>query len=676
MKWFTTILMLALLLGTAWASDRGIVFHEVQIVDETGAPVTDVCSINIYNPDTTTNAIIYKDRGLQNAITQSIRTDSTNTTFTQSLGTFYWWGPDGYDYTFTNGTNIATNAGHRTRHSSEGRLYFPSYLTNISSADYEDGESVSYGSDDDFIVNAGTTANRLTFTPIANDSAMWIGTTGLVSDLLLWGDTAGYDLMWDASDNRLEFDDNAILGIGNDPDWYIVHNGTTTTATGALTHASAATFSTDVTLTGNAYNVEWDNSSDTLHLLDDAELGLGGATAADGDVVFKHDGTDFTLTTIRASEPWDIGGTTNGFDITYFWATAGTIFTDHDGDFVDFSDDMEMRFGTGAGTLNGDFKISSNSSNVLQIEQVALDTGTITIGADNRDIPIIWYAETSGAEITTTGDTRVYDGVDVTHNDDDIVNFGDSAEVAMTYDEDGNDLLQVTGPVEFQTTLCRFQSNPVVCKNDGTACAGAASETDWMAVDGTNFEYFLVTAGTQTIKTPFIDAYGLNIRLDQTDNEGLEMGEGITARSKSAFTIGTDAFYLKVKLYAEDVNQLDICAIGFRLAAAYNQDMYAHNTYAGINIDNGVVNGIFEMNAADANETDCGETWANGASHTLEVRIDAAKAVTRYLDGTAVSTPLATTWTDTDTVVPFLHLLGDASAASDVCIKRWECGLQ
>jgi hypothetical protein len=39
------------------------------------------------------------------------------------------------------------------------------------------------------------------------------------------------------------------------------------------------------------------------------------------------------------------------------------------------------------------------------------------------------------------------DGVDITINDDDIINFGDSAEVTMQYDEDGLNGLQITGPM-------------------------------------------------------------------------------------------------------------------------------------------------------------------------------------------------------------------------------------
>lgn len=431
MKRLILILLIALLCNTALARETGLVYHEVQFVDETGAVVPDITSINIYLPDTTTNATIYMDPAMQNAITQSITTSSTNTTFTQSTGTVYWWGPDGYDYTFTNGTNIATNAGHRTRSSSEGRLYFPSYLTNISSADYEDGESVSYGSDDDFIVNAGTTGDLLTFTPVTNGtSIMSLGTTAATCDVKMWGDTAGYDLMWDATDNRLEFADNATLGIGADPDWYITCDGSTTTATGALTHASAQTFSADCTFTGNAYNVEWDNSSDTLHLLDNAELGIGGATTADGDVVFKHDGTTLSMTTIRTDEPWTIGGVTYGFDITYYFETAGVIFFDFDGDSVRFDDEISLYFGDGS-----DWYLRSSTAKTLDMipGTTADSTAVLNVGADGAGADLILFGETASHTVwwDASSDFWVFgvdgDGVDVKF-------FGDTASSIMLWD--------------------------------------------------------------------------------------------------------------------------------------------------------------------------------------------------------------------------------------------------
>lgn len=129
MKRLILILILALLLNTAWARDTGDVYHEVQIVDERGNNVTDITYVSIYNPDTSPLAAnlqtIYNDRNRQNAITLPMTEASANTTLVD--GFLSWWGPDGYDFSITDGTNTATNASHRTRTSSEGQLVFPAY---------------------------------------------------------------------------------------------------------------------------------------------------------------------------------------------------------------------------------------------------------------------------------------------------------------------------------------------------------------------------------------------------------------------------------------------------------------------------------------------------------------------------------------------------------------------
>jgi hypothetical protein len=130
---------------------------------------------------------------------------------------------------------------------------------------------------------------------------------------------------------------------------------------------------------------------------------------------------------------------------------------------------------------------------------------------------------------------------------------------------------------------------------------------------------------------------------------------------------------------------MSVVAIGFRKIEAYNADIFAYDTYAGININNGVVNGIDELNGSSAHETSLGESaWTDGQIFTLEIRIDAAKAVTQYNSSegagnratSAVATPLTFSWTDTDTVVPFIHILGDNSAGCEINLLSYECGLQ
>ena len=201
----TYILLIALLSSTVWAVQP---YHEVQIVDEVGAKVTTISSVSIYAPDSTTDAVIYMDRGEQNTITIPLTTTSTNTTLVD--GFLSWYGPDGYNFSITDGTNIATNANHRARTSSEGRLVFPSYITAISSTTYADGASATWGTSPAFTQTIA--AGVMTFTPGADNGNFVIGVSGtaLNSDFNVYvGTLLGLDI--DAGDPSFKWDGGAVL---------------------------------------------------------------------------------------------------------------------------------------------------------------------------------------------------------------------------------------------------------------------------------------------------------------------------------------------------------------------------------------------------------------------------------------------------------------------------------
>ena len=315
-----------------------------------------------------------------------------------------------------------------------------------------------------------------------------------------------------------------------------------------------------------------------------------------------------------------------------------------------------------AATILADEYATAKTNPITYSTDTAADTGRVSFYSASSTLDIMVDSSVYGSAVKKSGMTIVEHRITYPFNSDDYAMLAE-------------------GPAAQQKTVCTFGSNPVcmtITGADGAAAGGTTGDENAMTVDGTNFEYHILGAG-QTITVPVQTALGLNVRLDAVDNEGMELGEGITASSKSAFTIGTDAFYLKVKVYLTDVNDFDIMACGFRLAEAYQGDLYAYNTYAGINVNNGTVNGIWELNGSDANETDMGDTWSDATAHTMEVRVGNradANAVTQYLDGVSVTTPLVFAWSDVDTVVPFFHILGDASAAGEVALQLWECGLQ
>jgi hypothetical protein len=483
------LLSLFVLAGSAFGQGRK--YYHIQFVDEWNDAKTDLSSVTISTSAGGTATLYTTQAGSTEYGSSGVISSGL------SDGAIEFW----YEDTTI---DVSASDGSYTRTVDDmsvltTRIQWPSYLAETSTTSYGQNADIDF-TYANFIID-GDTSNVLDITPDNDDAAVNIGSASKTCDLNMYGGTSGYNLYWDASENTLELLDNAVLAVGTGDDWTVSHNGSTTTITGAFTCSGIPTFSTDATFDGT-YDAMWDDSENTFIFKDNAVLGFGndGATP---DVELTWDTDSLNLTAAAIDTPWEIGGTTYGFDITYAFEGAGNIFIDYDGDFLTFTDDMDLRFGTGAGTNNGDFQISSNSSNVLNIGQVVPDTGTMTIGADDHDIPFIWYAETSGAEVTGTGDGWTFDGVDITVNDDDIINFGDSAEVTMQYDEDGLDALQITGPlygyrmvienVTANDTLTTAESGRIFVVDGNTAdvtltlpSVGATDEGVWYVIVDAN----------------------------------------------------------------------------------------------------------------------------------------------------------------------------------------------
>lgn len=218
-----------------------------------------------------------------------------------------------------------------------------------------------------------------------------------------------------------------------------------------------------------------------------------------------------------------------------------------------------------------------------------------------------------------------------------------------------------------------FDVNPVTALITGGAAGGTTGNENVMVFGENIFEYHVL--GTQTILAPSISASGLVADLDDTDNDGLEISQGITARSPAAFTVGTDAFYLKVKFLIEDVSGTDDCAVGFRGDEAYQAAIDDYNDMAALNVISGAIYiETIDDNAATTS-TDTTDTWGDGETKTLGVFVDTDGAVTYTIDGSAPSTTAAHSIDSGDVVVPFLYFL-NASDVSDLTIVSWECGAQ
>lgn len=430
MKKFIFCLMALLFMSTAFAQTNAP-WHNVQIVDERGVVVTSITSVEIYAPDTTTDAVIFSDRALKNEMVIPITESSENTTLID--GVLSWYGPDGYDFSITDGTNLLTNANHRTRTATEGTLVFPSYIVAISSTSYLDGATATFGTSLDWVAESGTASDRMTWTPATPDtSAYWIGNTSFPADLNLWGATSTYNLTWDASDNRLEFNDNVIFSIGTGNDFTITHVPDVTTFAGTHTVTGVVTQQGDVLYDGTAADIRWDASEDTMGILDDAVLGFGN-TAAAPDIEVKWDQTDLDVTALADGTIWKWGNGTNDFDMWWYGSDAADYMIWDEGSaelrfqdaHIQLNDDGTIIFGT-----NDDWTVASVTAKKLLWTPAtgdgsdSFDIGATTAGADFQ----LWGADTAAAMILwdSDADALLVDAADIFLGDSDLLVFGDA----------------------------------------------------------------------------------------------------------------------------------------------------------------------------------------------------------------------------------------------------------
>jgi len=220
-----------------------------------------------------------------------------------------------------------------------------------------------------------------------------------------------------------------------------------------------------------------------------------------------------------------------------------------------------------------------------------------------------------------------------------------------------------------------FDSNPVTAKIGGGAAGGTTGDENAMLFPNNAFEYHIL--GTQTITAPSLVAGGLNIGMDQTDNDGVEIGQGITARSTGAFVVGTDAFYLKATVTIATVAGTDDFAVGFRKAEAYQANVDDYDEMAALNVIAGDIKIETILNNGDTTTTDTTDDLADATEVELGVFVDINGAVTYTIDGVAPTVTAAFSFDATEVVVPFLYMLqANAAQTGVVALSDWECGLQ
>lgn len=537
---------------------------------------------------------------------------------------------------FGTGTNVTTADGDFTINFTDGS---PGYLT-LTAVAAEDVLQIGDGTvATDVLIQNTTTAGADIFWDDSGE--LWkFGADNVGVDVGFYGDTTGDYIIWDESidtlvcvDGNIKIDDDAIVYVGT---------GTNvTTADGDFTIQSASDTRMDITATAA-----------------NSQVCIGDGTVA----------TDFLVDNI----------TTAGAD---FWfdasadSAAGTVYLGVDNKGIDL-----ILYGETAS------------------KQVKWDMSadTLEIGADDEEVDMKLFGAEASDYVQWDGDLNTYGALvfedsTLQMQDDTVITFGDGRDVSMQYDEDGDDDLQVKGPMSVETTYCQFDHDPVFMKwatnaaarTWGGAATGATGDENLMMFQNASFIYHIVGAG-QTELGPQLRAGGFDISLDEGDNEGLEIagGEPLVGGAKDNFTVGTDAFYLKAKIYLTDVSGTDDLWVGFRKVEAFQGAVNDYNTYAmlGLQATAGDFYTATELNGGGETETDvtdAGGDWGDTEAHTLEVYVSAAKAVTYKIDGDEPTGVAAFTWDDADVVVPFIYFIHNVGDGAELTyLQSWECGLQ
>jgi hypothetical protein len=151
---------------------------------------------------------------------------------------------------------------------------------------------------------------------------------------------------------------------------------------------------------------------------------------------------------------------------------------------------------------------------------------------------------------------------------------------------------------------------------------GATGDVNFFGTKHSDFQWHV--KGTQTLLAfPWVNGSGLNIELDQTANDGLEITQGIATTSAVAKTVGTDNFYFRCKVSIADVSGTDFFFVGLRKAQAYDAAVATYTDYAAIAIsvaeNPAKIKIITNLNNAGAATVDTTQTMADG--NYLDVKI-------------------------------------------------------
>ena len=169
--------------------------------------------------------------------------------------------------------------------------------------------------------------------------------------------------------------------------------------------------------------------------------------------------------------------------------------------------------------------------------------------------------------------------------------------------------------------------------------------------------------GTQTLLAPTMDfAQGALMGLDKTAADGVEylLGAGLTALNPLALTVGSgNSRFVKCKFFAETVENVAECALGYRKAEAFQALIDGYDELACLNVqydtDAAYVRTETILNGDPTVTVETGLTMVDGVAREFELRVTGDGVVTYYVDGVQVGSSF--TFDSGEVILPFFHWL-------------------
>ena len=227
-----------------------------------------------------------------------------------------------------------------------------------------------------------------------------------------------------------------------------------------------------------------------------------------------------------------------------------------------------------------------------------------------------------------------------------------------------------------------FGAMPVVSSSIGLDTYVARHVYD----DGLNL--FVQNIGTQTTTGPIATSAGMDYSYGNTNNLGVQWSlaedqakEYYTQGPQiSRYVVGTDAFECEMRWSIADVDGADECAFGFRKVEAFQANIDDYDEMACLNSISGDIKSETILNNGTTTATDLtapsSGDWADGATHTVKVKVAADGAVTYELDGTAPTGAVAFSFDVGEIVTPFFFYLNDSNVAGAVVLQQLKHGRQ